>query len=90
MSEEPSKLLILLGVPVCRSISPKSPLWHDRQADFSDEPQTLHSVGCAGLPGHSGATGKLSVCHSSPPYKGGSGATRRHAPLTRYPGGHRR
>ena len=46
MSEEPSKLLILLGVPVCRSISPKSPLWHDRQADFSDEPQTLHSVGC--------------------------------------------
>ena len=24
----------------------------------------------AGLPGHSGATGKLSVCHSSPPYKG--------------------
>src|ERR1022692_1567417 len=70
MREEPSKLLILLGVPVCRSISPKSPLWHDRQADFSDEPQTLHSVGCAGLPGHSGATGKLSVCHSSPPYKG--------------------
>lgn len=90
MSEKPCKLLILLGVPVCRRKQPKNALRRNRQADFFDEPQALHSVGCAGLPGHSGATGKRLVCHSSPPYKGGSGATRRSAPPERTAGGHGR